>query len=313
MGSEMCIRDRYRAVHLELVTSISTQEFLFAFRRFICRRGRPSTIFSDDTNFEGADNYFRLIDWDIVVKTYASEPITWKFNPPAGPWWGGFWERLIRSVKDLLKRMMGKQKVQLSQIENMLFEIEALINMRPLTYISNDSDELEPLTPAHFLCKEVDLSFPEMDAEHLTANVARKKFKLLSQLRMELKQRFEKEYLSLLAHGQSKHSSAPNLHEGDVVLVGSDNWRRLTWNVGRIISLSPSSDGVAQLARVRTKTGEFLRPIQRLYPLELPTDEAPPPISNVLVPSVTLMSGAENEIVKRSRYGRVLKKPSRFS
>lgn len=80
---------------------------------------------------------------------------------------------------------------------------------------------------------------------------------------MEWKQRFQKEYLGFLAHGKSKHES-PNLHEGDVVLVGTDDTKRLMWNVGRILSFLPGSNGVTHLAKVRTNGGEFLRPVQRL-------------------------------------------------
>ena len=56
----------YRAVHLELVTSLSTMTFLMALRRFIDRRGRPS-----------------------VQQFSTAQRITWHFNPPSAPWWGG--------------------------------------------------------------------------------------------------------------------------------------------------------------------------------------------------------------------------------
>jgi hypothetical protein len=44
-----------RTIHLELVSSLSTEGFLAALRRFVSRRNRPSEIFSDcGTNFVGA-------------------------------------------------------------------------------------------------------------------------------------------------------------------------------------------------------------------------------------------------------------------
>lgn len=59
----------YRAVHLELVTSLTTEEFLQGLRRFIARRGRPSVIYSDNgTNFVGASNLLKKINWNKISR-----------------------------------------------------------------------------------------------------------------------------------------------------------------------------------------------------------------------------------------------------
>ncbi|UYV65022.1 hypothetical protein LAZ67_3002850, partial [Cordylochernes scorpioides] len=80
----------YRCVHLELVISLSTEDFLMALERFIKRRGRPSTIFSDNgTNFVGANNFFKQIDWERVSNDGKVKRIEWKFIPPTAAWWGG--------------------------------------------------------------------------------------------------------------------------------------------------------------------------------------------------------------------------------
>ncbi|XP_035217445.1 uncharacterized protein LOC118190781 [Stegodyphus dumicola] len=87
----------YRCVHLELVTSVSTECFIQAFRRrFIARRGRPSTVYSDNgTNFVGTSALLKKVDWVKVIAQETLHPITWKFIPPTAAWWGGWWERLI--------------------------------------------------------------------------------------------------------------------------------------------------------------------------------------------------------------------------
>ena len=80
----------YRAVHLELVSSMSTRGFVESLRRFMGRRGRPSIIYSDNgTNFVGANNAFEKINWENVAKYSSIQRIEWRFNPPAAPWWGG--------------------------------------------------------------------------------------------------------------------------------------------------------------------------------------------------------------------------------
>lgn len=300
----------YRAIHLEIVTKISANDFLLALRRFICRRGRPSLIYTDNgRNFEGAFNYLSLIDWEEVLHVYANEPIKWNFNPPIAPWWGGFWERLIRIVKDLLKRMLGKRKLMLTQIEDMLFEVEAIVNSRPLTYISSDESDLQPLTPAHFLCDISDNSLPEL--ESLSAQGLRKKFKLLSQLRVELKKRFQKEYLGLLIHRQSSTQPSREPQLGEVVLLQSDNARRQVWNMGRIIQILPGRDGITRLVKVKTQTGEFLRPIQRVHSLEVRDTELAE-IQSVVSPSTLTMQKSVPENTVRSRFGRRLKRPARY-
>ncbi|GIY93128.1 reverse transcriptase [Caerostris extrusa] len=86
----------YRAIHLEPLTSLSTESFMQALRRFIARRGRPSTMYTDNaTNFRGTDNALKKIDWKKISENECY-PIKWKFNPSTAAWWG---ERLIRSVK----------------------------------------------------------------------------------------------------------------------------------------------------------------------------------------------------------------------
>ncbi|KFM66923.1 hypothetical protein X975_05448, partial [Stegodyphus mimosarum] len=64
----------YRCVHLELVTSVSTECFIQAFRRFIARRGRPSIVYSDNgTNFVGTSALLKKVDWVKVISFCIAE------------------------------------------------------------------------------------------------------------------------------------------------------------------------------------------------------------------------------------------------
>ncbi|GFU97070.1 probable RNA-directed DNA polymerase from transposon X-element [Trichonephila clavipes] len=99
----------YRALHLELVSFLSTDAFLLFFRRFVVRRGRSRIIYSDNgNNYRGTYNKLVCIDWNEVSRYVAIQRITWKFIPPTTAWWGGFWERLVRTVKELLRRTLWK-------------------------------------------------------------------------------------------------------------------------------------------------------------------------------------------------------------
>ena len=132
-----------RAVHLEITESLSLQHFMMAFRRFAARRGVPSTVYSDNaTTFRGADVLLR--------KYFGRLSPCWKFIAPLSPWWGGWWERLVRSVKVALRKSLGKRCLTRTELETVLFEVEACINSRPLTFQGDSPDCPGPLTPNHF-------------------------------------------------------------------------------------------------------------------------------------------------------------------
>ena len=145
-----------KAIHLELVSSLTTEAFLAAFRRLVCRRGPCSDVYSDcGTNFVGANNYlkevilFLKLHHDDIHNQLLRDNITWHFNPPASPHQGGLWESMIKSVKTHLKRTTGNHILTAEEMTTLLCEIENVINSRPLCVLSNDN--LEALTPAHFL------------------------------------------------------------------------------------------------------------------------------------------------------------------
>ncbi|XP_055928594.1 uncharacterized protein LOC129959728 [Argiope bruennichi] len=102
-----------RAVHLELVSSMSTEAFLAALRRFIPRRGHPTNIQSDNgSNFICSDNYlkqlFKFVQDQSVQNFLTVRNISWKFIPPYAPNFGGVWESSIKLAKrHLFKTCQG--------------------------------------------------------------------------------------------------------------------------------------------------------------------------------------------------------------
>ncbi|GFV15769.1 integrase catalytic domain-containing protein [Trichonephila clavipes] len=92
----------YRALDLELVNALSSDAFLLALWRFIARRGRPRIIFCDNgTNFRGAFNDLAKLDSHKISRETSTQKLVWKFIPPTTAWWGGWWERLVRIIKEL--------------------------------------------------------------------------------------------------------------------------------------------------------------------------------------------------------------------
>ena len=74
-----------------------------------------------------------------------------RFITKRAPWHGGYWERLIGLTKAALKRVLGRAHINLITLQILVVEIENILNNRPLTYVSDDPNDMEPLTPSHLL------------------------------------------------------------------------------------------------------------------------------------------------------------------
>ena len=258
----------FRCVWLDYVLSVSTEAFIDSLQRFISLCGRPKTIYSDNgTNFVGANNIFKKFAWKKIQESCSIRRIKWIFNPPTAAWWGGWWERLIRSVKDLLKRMIGNARVDCEQLRTSLATVQAAINDRPLTYVTEDQNDLIPLTPSMFLRPLKMIEFPEFFSGQNSAAL-RDCFQRQKTLQHELKSRFRNEYLAQLIQ-RSKEKKLTNVNINDIVLIGSDAKKRIEWPLGRVIELLPGKDGKVRVCRVRTSYGTLLRPVRVLYPLEI--------------------------------------------
>ena len=140
-----------RAVHIEIAHSLDTDSFIQALRRFIARRGQVQVIRSDNgTNFVGAEKELRaaIRGWnqEQIHNVLLQKNIEWQFNPPAASHHGGVWERCIRSVRKVLSAILKQQTLSDESIQTLLCEVEYIINSRPLTTVSDDPKDLEPMT-----------------------------------------------------------------------------------------------------------------------------------------------------------------------
>ncbi|KRY51568.1 hypothetical protein T03_8525 [Trichinella britovi] len=81
------------------------------------------------------------------------ELVMWQIDSDRAPWCGGYWERLVKSMKNALRKVLGKALLRSWELHTVLCELEAQINDRPLTLLSEDPHDCVPLTPAHFLIR----------------------------------------------------------------------------------------------------------------------------------------------------------------
>ena len=257
-----------RAVPLELVMDMTTPAFLRSFRRFVGRRGLPSQMVSDNgKTFKAAAK--------------AMQDVKWIFNVPKAPWWGGVFERLVRSVKRCLKKMLGQAKLSYDELLTALVEVEMVLNSHPLTVVSTEDVE-EPLTPSHLIVgrRLMDVPephCPEPDEFEVNCDTITKRARHLRTTINQFWQRWRKEYLVGLRemHSQcKKNSHAPRIAVGDIVVIHSDDQPRAMWKLGKVEELLTGADGEhrAAVLRVAGQGRSFKRlrrPVQRLYPLEM--------------------------------------------
>ncbi|GFY05451.1 integrase catalytic domain-containing protein [Trichonephila clavipes] len=270
-----------RAVHLELVSDMSTKCFLLALRRFLARRGNCKVIYSDNARtFKAAERelaYFANILKDSEFQSFvADKGIHWKFIVERAPWWGGFYERLVKTIKDPLRKILGRALLTFEELSTILSEVEVIVNHRPLTYVENDPGEPEPLTPAHFLeLGYGDSKYPIHFIELIDATTAKESYKKRKTYRTlllkQLWRRWKEQYLLRLK--TANHFKTPSVHKNlklnDVVLVEGNVTSKLLWELGIIKEIFIGRDDNVRSCLVKTFKGLFKKPIQLLYPLEI--------------------------------------------
>ena len=271
-----------RAIHLELVNDLTADTFLCCFCRFVSRRGIPSLIVTDNakTFKNAAKRLVALFELQEVVEFMNDKGIKWDFNLPKAPWWGGFFERLVKCTKRCIKKILGNPRLSFDEMHTVLTEIEAILNSRPLTYIDVEDID-EALTPSHLMhgkrlltLPDADLTLEEEDDRHV---LTRREAYLIRTL-CHYWRRWKGEYLLELReyHNLSvKKKNLPSIQEGDIVIIHEGGRvPRSQWKLGKVEKLIEGNDGKVRSAEMRIahkgKKSTFLkRPVQRLYPLEV--------------------------------------------
>ncbi|GFX70216.1 integrase catalytic domain-containing protein [Trichonephila clavipes] len=162
------------AVHLDIVTDLTFNAFIATLKRFIFRRGKCAKLYSDNaTNFVDANielkKMFHLVcKPDEALASYmASEGIDWKFLPPRALNFGGLWKARVKSFKFYLKRVVGNIRLTYEEFLTVIIQIKGMLNSRPLVSLSSDLDDLNVLTPFHFLIGRSITSIVEPDLTNL--------------------------------------------------------------------------------------------------------------------------------------------------
>ena len=242
-----------KAIHLELVSDLTSEAFLAALTRFVSRRGIPAELHSDNgSNFTGAKNILKkefkefLANNSDRVSNFLSEKGTQRyFIPPYTPHFGGLWEAGVKSVKGQLHAVLSKDTFNFEQWTTLLTQIEACLNSRPLIPDSNDPNEFSALTPGHFLIGGPIVSLPQPDLTNIPRNRLKywNSVKSLSQLFWK---RWSKEYLNTLQQRNKWRFNKNAVQLNDLVIIREENSPPTSWPLGRIEKLHTGSDGITE-------------------------------------------------------------------
>lgn len=263
-----------KAVHLEVVSDYSADAFIATFKRFTARRGHCATLYSDKgTNFVGADAELRSLFHNArsdtlksIRQTLSDEGTIWKFNPPGAPHFGGIWEAAVKSTKHHLRRVVGDHSLTYEELSTLLCEIEACLNSRPLTALTDDPTDPQPLTPAHFLIGRPSFLIPQprITEEKIPPL---KRWKLLSQMTQDFWNRWSAEYLQTLQVRNKWTTIEKSPRVGDIVLIKHEDTLPAKWPLARVIKVHKGPDDTIRVVTLKTATSEIKRPIVKIIPL----------------------------------------------
>ena len=247
-----------RAIHIEVIESMDTSSFINALRRFLALRGPVIQLRSDcGSNFIGARNELK-------------EGYEWVFNPPHASHAGGVWERMIgvtRRILEVVLTDVPPKHLTHEVLSTLMAEVTAIVNARPLVAVSSDPEAPEILTPATLLTqKPQQLKAPPSDFS--IDDLCAKQWKRVQYLANVFWSRWRKEYLPTLQPRRKWQTTAPNIHEDDLVLLASKDTPRNKWPLARVTRAYPSNDcKVRQVDLVTVKNGvkkHYRRPVQEV-------------------------------------------------
>ena len=258
-----------KALHLELVSDLSSEAFLAAFKRFTSRRGQIQNMYSDNgTNFVGANKILQNdckkaeMQWkqDLEIKF---QTVKWHFIPPSSPHFDELWEAGVKSIKTHLYKIIGNSNLTYEELLTLLVQIEGVLNSRPLCPISSNPNDYSALTPAHFLIGEPIIAPPQPEISSNKHILNR--WQLIQSLHQQFAKEYKKEYLQRLINRPKWNKIVSEIKTNDLVLLTESNIHCTDWPMARILEVHPGKDNITRVVTLKTKDNKiFKRPITKI-------------------------------------------------
>ena len=174
--------------------------------------------------------------------------VKWTFNPPAGLHHGRVWERCIRTVRKVMRSVIKEQLLDDEGINTLMCEVEAIVNGRPLTKLSEEEG---------IFTKEDNCSSRRWRQVQYLANVF-----------------WIREYLPSLQEWQKWNKTRKNLKVNNILLILDEKTPWCSLALGRIMEVYTNhKDGLVRSVKVKTSTSLLTLPVDKIILLE--SGEAP--------------------------------------
>ena len=242
------------AVHIKIAHSLNTDSMIKALRRFTSVHGYPKEIRSDcGTNFTKADKELKasIKEWNHqkIENFCVQKGIEWNFNPPGASHMGGAWERMISSVRQILRAFVKEQIVCDELLSTVIAEATNILNSRSLTRNSDDPKD----DPNHLLqlrpCSSLAPGLFDKDDQS-----SQHQWRQAQYLPNLFWRRWTREDLPNLQEGQKWKGLKDNLKINDILLLMDENFPRGQWPLTRVVEVVPSKDGLMRSAKVKTSS-----------------------------------------------------------
>nr|XP_027223344.1 uncharacterized protein LOC113815479 [Penaeus vannamei] len=249
----------FESKHPVIIPSGHVAKLLVQFQHIFLKHAGVGTIVS---TLRGS---YRILGVRRIAKTVCRMCVKCK---------RGWWERLIRSVKSALRKTIGVKCLSKIELETTIQEIEACVNSRPLTYVGDEPDVSNPLTPSQFLIgRNAGL---QLEVNDQPSCITGKDLIIRESIRQQQLDKFWKlwsnDYLRNLPPVVKGFVQKCNVKKGAIVLVREDYVPRLKWPLGVVTEVFPGNDNIIRSVMVKTDKGVFNRPVQKLHDLEMYSD-----------------------------------------
>lgn len=272
-----------KAIHLEVVSSYTSDAFIACLRRLVACRGKLRHVYCDNgTNFIGANNMLRkmMTDQQDAIQ-HEFEHLEFHFAPARSPHTGGLYEANVRSMKKHLNRVMGRMILNFEELQTLVKQVEACMNSRPLCLLPSGPEELKVLTPGHFLTGDSMTALPDVDYVDVKSSRL-SRWCQVQQMFQGLWKVWSGEYFDSMQQRFKWKKPSENLREGDIVLLKEENLKPLHWRMGRITKVFPDKKGHVRTVELIVNKHITRRTVHKLSKL---------PIEDVQIPEATEPAG----------------------
>ena len=173
-----------------------------------------------------------------------------------------------------MKALLKEQVLDDEGLRTLMCEVESIVNGRPITKVSDDPRDYNALTPNHLLLLRGGSAMPP-GAFSREDSYSCRRWRQVQYLCNLFWRRWTRDYLPSLQERQKWNKPQRNLAVNDIVLLLDENTPRSIWPLGRVIEVySNRGDGLVRSAKVKTRSTELVRPVDKIVLLESSAEDA---------------------------------------